>query len=486
MGGIVVGNGTAASAETTVDTNGDLHVRTPQTETNAGFVQLSTEVDSGSITGTRYVLGPNTSEDFRLRVGMDTPMYNQSFEGTVIAFDRASTTQTTFVQAQAGGFLSLNSTSITTASATTVWRTYRTFPILGATQTYFELWIQEANETATNANSEWGIGYAAGASAPTDGVFFRRVSGGQLQIVQNYGGTEVAVNVASPTAGAVNHYVISWNNSDLEFWINDVLYKEAAVSTQQPNGAQSGELPMFARIWFTAGAASAARNIKIGFVNASMGDVLTSKPWGHICAGAGGGAYQVQPGTTSGGTVSRGAAQTGWPNSTTAQTGAAFTTATTSPGYNTLGGYFLTAAVSTMTANADYPIYAYLNPVGTATLPGKTLYITGFRLGELNVIAAPVTLTNLIFGLGVGSTSANTTATEGAAIVAARIVPVGVVTFLAADAVGTTRGGWTLDFASAPLVCPPGTYVHLIMRATVITSVALTIMASATFIGYHE
>ena len=484
MAGIKVANGTAASAEQTVDTNGDAHVRTPQTEANAGFVQLSAEIDSGSVTGSRYVKALEVSEDYRLRVGIDTPLFNHSFEGTAVAQDRFSQVVSTHAIAQASGYLTLNSAASTAAGHAVV-RSYRAFPLVGSCPVYVEMWMKPVNETATNSVTEFGIGYALTTAAPTDGAFFRYNAGGQLMGVVSYAGAETTVNLTSPTTNQCHHYLISTHNEETEFWINDVLMGSIATPTSYPAPYQSSEQPFYARVYAT-GVMSLARSLSIGFINVTVGDSNSSKPWGHIQCGSGGGSYQIQPGTASGPTVTRGAAQTGWPTSATAQTGGAFTTATTSPGYNTLGGYFVTAAISGMTANADYPIYSYLNPAGTNALPGKTLYITGFRLGELNAQVAPVTLTTLIFGLGVGSTSANTTATEGAAIVAARVIPVGACTFLAADAIGTTRGGWTLDLSSAPLVVPPNTYVHLIMRATVITSVALTVLATATFIGYHE
>jgi hypothetical protein len=486
MAGIIVGNGTAASAEATVDTNGDLHVRTPLTESKAGFVTLSAEIDAGAATGSRYQRALEATADYRLRVGMDQPMFNLSFEGTIIPRDRLQQNDTTMTCAQASGFLTLNSgASVTTAQNTNV-KTYRTFPVFGTYPTYVEIWAKPVNETATNSTTEFGVGYASAATAATDGCFFRYNAGGALYAVVSYGGSETPVLIASPpTTNQTHHWMIAIHHEEVEFWINDVLQAEVATPPANPQPMSSNAQPFFARI-VNSGAASAARQLSIGMLNVSLGDANATRPWSHAMCGTGGGSYQTQPGVASGPTCTRGAAQTGWPTSATAQTAVAFTTATTSPGINSLGGYMLTAAVSTMTANADYPLYAYLNPAGTATLPGKTLYVTGARVGELVPQAAGGAVTTLIFGLGVGSTSANTTATEGAAIVAARIVPVGATGILAATAVGVAQGGWNLDFSSAPLVVPPGTYLHLIVRPTVITGVTLTWIQTFTVIGYHE
>lgn len=485
MAGIKVANGTAASAEQTVDTNGDAHVRTPQTEANAGFVQLSAEIDSGTVTGSRYVKALEVSEDYRLRVGMDTPLFNHSFEGTVVAQDRFSQVVSTHAIAQASGFLSLNSAASTAAGHAVV-RSYRTFPLLGTYPIYCEVWAKPVNEDATNGVTEFGLGYALTTAAPTDGAFFRYNAGGQLRGVVSYAGAETTVDLTSPTTNNVHHFLISTHNEETEFWINDVLMGSIATPTAYPAPHQSAAQPFFARVYAT-GVQSTARSLHIGFVNVTLGDAANNKPWGHIQCGVGGGSYQVQPGTASGPTLTRGAAQTGWPASTTAQTAPAYT-ATTAPATNSLGGMFVTPAISTLADSADYPIYSYLNPAGTNALPGKTLYITGVRIGELIARAAASTNTSItVFAIGIGSTSSATTATEGAAVVAARLVPVGQCFWPSTAAIGDTKGGWTLDFSAAPLVCHPGTYVQLIMRHVgTVTSNTLTLQGLASFNGYFE
>jgi hypothetical protein len=486
MAGIVVGNGTAASAEATVDTNGDLHVRTPQTQSKAGFSQLSCEIDSGSITASRYVKALEASSDFRLRVGMDQPLFSLGFEGTIQARDRYQQTDNTMTCAQASGFLTLNSAASAVTTINTRIQTYRMFPLFGSYALAVEMWGKVINETATNSATEFGVGYVSAATAPTDGVFFRYNAGGQLMGVVSYGGTETTVNLTSPTTNVCHHWTILIHNEEVEFWINDILYGEVATPTSNPAPMQSVNQPFFARI-YNSGAASAARQLSIGHIDINLMDANSNKMWGHAMCGMGGGAYQIQPGTTSGPTVTRGAAQTGWPTSGTAQTAPTYT-ATSAPATNSLGGHFLTAAYSTMATDADYPVYSYLNPVGTSTLPGKTLYITGFRQGEIIVAVANATAASTWrTAIGIGSTSPNTTATEGAAVIAARIIPVGSFWAATTQAIGTTYGGVSLDFSHAPLVCPPGTYVQFIMRPSgaVLTN-TLQLAGTVTFIGYHE
>ena len=466
---------------------------------NVGGARLFSENDRGTVSGTAFLYSPETSDDFRLRTGVDQSLFNLSFEGTNIARDRIQQNDSTTTAAQPGGFLTLNSgNNLTTGQGTNI-RTYRTFPMFGSYPLYTEFWLSESSPTATGAISEYGLGYCSGVTAQlTDGVYFRRLSGGQLRLVVTYNSTDVLVSDITTTnipdrdgsgvydATQINHYVIVCHNDVVRAWINDTLVATIDCASTIPSPTSASAQPLFAR-QYNSGTASAARKINIGFVNVSTGDQATNKPYTHMLCGMGGGAYQIQPGTASGPTLTRGAALTGWPTSTTAQTAGTYT-ATTAPATNSLGGIFITAAVSTLTDNADYPIFSYLNPAGTSTLPGKTLYITSVRLSELIVFAAAATNTSLMrFAVGIGSTSSATTATEGAAIVAARLVPIGQVFWATTAAVGDTKGGWTLDFEDSPLVCPPGTYVQLIMRHTgTVTTNTLQVTGMATFIGYHE
>lgn len=495
----VLDTGSSSSGKANVNANFELEVHTPTTEANAGFVQISSEVDAGLVLGTRRVRSPEASEDFRLRVGADSILFNQSFEGTNIARDRIQQNDTTATAAQANGFLTLNSGSSTTSGQGTNVRTYRTLPLFGSFPTYVEFWANVQNPTATNALVEWGLGYCSGVTAQlTDGVFFRNISAGTLRAVMTFNSSDTVVTDITTTniptrdgtgtfdITETNHYVISVTNDEVNYWINDALVATQSVPAGQGSPTSSMNLPIFGRV-YNSGTASAGKQLRFGFLGASQGDLSSYKTFGHQSSGSGGGAYQIQPGTASGPTVTRGAGSTGWPTSATARTAGTWT-ATSAPATNSLGGLWLSPAISTLTSDADYPVFAYQNPAGTATLPGKTLYITGVRVGETTVttVAATNAIT-LAYAAGIGSTGSATNVTEAAAAVAARIIPLGQVAFIATAAVGTFAQGWHVDLSEAPLVCPPGTFVHFIVRPFgTVTSNTLVVAGSVTFIGYHE
>lgn len=496
--GVQIKNGGNTNGLANVNSNYELNVCLSSDETVAGFANLAVEVDPGANTGTRYVKALEASDDYRLRTGLDAPIFNTSFEGAQIPRGIVTEVLSTLTSTMSGGYYILNAAS-NTAAGHGIIRSYRTFPLFGTYPTYVETWARIANAGSDLSISEFGLGYptASNTTAPTDGIFFRVVGGGGLRAVASFGGTPEKV-VTISTTGLTNrdgtafdisscqHYLITLHNDECEFWINDVLVARIECPSSQPFLCSSSEQQWFARTQNTT-TVSSARRLEIGFVNITQGDMHNNKPYSHILCGAGAGSYQIQQGTASGGTVSRGTGALGWPTSGTARIAGTWT-ATTAPALNSLGGLWTSPAISTLTSDADYPVFAYTNPAGSATLPGKTLYITGVRVGE--TVAAAAASTNpiiLSYAIGVGSTSTATNNSDAATTLAARIIPVGSVSFLATAVVGTKEAAMDLNFQQSPLVCPPGTVVHFIVRPFgTVTSNTLTVTGSVTFIGYFE
>lgn len=500
MAGIKIANGTAASAEQTVDTDGNAHVVLPTTVAQAGFAALASEVDAGDVLGSRYLKELELTEDYRLRVGVDSLLFHHSFEGTNIARDRIRQNDTTMTCAQTNGQLTLNSGNSTTTGQATNIRTYRTFPVFVSSQTWVEWEMAVTNDSATNVISEEGLGYCSGTTTQmTDGIVFRRISGGALMAIIVNNSTDIVTGSIDTTnvpgrdgTGAfdpteTNHYMIAAHSDEVQWWINDVLVYKAYVPAAYGNPTSAVNLPFMARVNNT-GTASAARNVVLRMLSVNLGELATFKPWGHQVAGWGGGSYNIQPGTASGPTTTRGATTTaGWPNSAQAR-GAGTWTATTAPAINSLGGQWVSPAISTLTSEADYPVFAYLNPAGTATLPGKTLYITNVRWGK--TVAAAAASTNSIvlnYIIGVGGTAANTSTADAAAAWGPRGVVVDSIPFKSTAVVGDYVEGGDFDCDQAPIVVPPGCYLMWIVRPYgTVASNTLTVNGTVSFSGYFE
>ena len=147
----------------------------------------------------------------------------------------------------------------------------------------------------------------------------------------------------------------------------------------------------------------------------------------------------------------------------------------------------MTPAISTLTSDADYPVFAYQVPAGTAALPGKTLYITSIRVGEGYASAAASTnAIQLTYIVTVGGTSATTSTADATTTVAPRALVVGSHGFLATGVTGTISPGFEVTFPT-PLVCPAGTFFTFVCRPFgTVTSNTLVVSSSLSVNGYFE
>lgn len=497
--GVNIKGGNSSSGLANVSSTYELNVVTPQTEVNAGFVQLSSELDSGSVLGYRSVIPLEASDDYRLRVGIDQTIFNATFEGTTLLTTTWSQLLTTQTTAQASGFMTLNNSALTTTTTASYVRTHRHFPIFGTYPTYCDMWIREANITATNSISEWGFLFltAQATQQVLDGIFFRRVSGGALYAVitnNSVDNTPVLItttNVPSRDGVGVfdatetNHYLITFHNDIVRFWINDVAVAEISCPAASAQITSSSNTPVGFRVLNT-GTASVGRQLTVGFVNVGLGDQNVNKPWSHALCGMGNGAYQFANGNTPGPTVKRTAGTSGHPASATARIAGTWT-ATSAPALNELGGLWTSPAMSTLTTDADYPVFAFQNPTGSAVLPGKTLYVTSVRVGEAYVAAAAATNAMFLsYILMVGSSASTTSTADAATTVSGKSLTIGGHGFTTTEVIGNYKPGFEMRFDS-PLMIPAGHYLLFVVRPFgTVTLNTLVVTCSLAVNGYFE
>lgn len=492
MAGITGGSSTTNKAN--VDADFNLNVNLPVPEEQAGFACASSEVDAGSVLGTRLQRAFEVTDDYRLRCAIDSLWLNKAFTGAILdaGFTQIATTMT---YAQASGFGVLNAGNATASGNTIRLATKKSMPLYGTFGLHIETQLREANPTATNTQSEWGLGLMVGTAAPLDGIFWRRLSGGQLRGVVNFGGVETTTDInttnvagrggtGSYSATDVNKYVIVVANDEVFFWINDILAGNIKTPANQGAPTASQALPLEFRV-VNSGVASAARRIEVGFVNVLLGSGDTTRPWTAAMAANGNGSYQTQLGTAVAATSNSGI---------TALAAPTFT-ANTAPAINALGGKWIspsplpagTSGLATI-ADVHYPLFSYLNPAGTAAIPGRDLVITAIRIGETVVSAVlGATYTQLEWIVGVGS-SAATLATADAVGPPTTTSPkrqiVGSQCFLATAPAGTVAPGFHVPIET-PLVVPPGTYLHIIQ--SYIGNAATGTLRGSVFVnGYFE
>lgn len=497
--GVKIIGGNSSNNLVDIDALHQTKIVTPQTETNAGFIQASTESDAGNATGSRSTRAITASDDYRARVGFDQSVFNATFEGTtkntLMFYEGTSVTTTT----QANGFLTLNAGSVSSSGVASYVRSWRLFPTFGTYPVYADMWIAEGSPVAINAISEWGFLYltAQATQQPLDGVYFRRISGGQLKGIITNNAIDVAeitlntisvpsrdeVGLYDPTE--MNHYLVIIDNNIVQFWINDVLVGSISCPPSQSQFAGSSQIPVGFRMVNIA-AASQARTISIGSINVGYGDQNTNRSWADSMVGMGGGAYQLQTGNTPGPTVTRTASTTGHPASGTARTAGTWT-ATSAPALSNLGGLWTSPAISTLASDSDYPVFAFQNPAGSQTRAGKTLYITGVRIGD--TFASVGASTNPIFLsyiVTVGGSSATTSTTDSSTTISNKSITVGGQAFSATAVVGSHVEGFKMNFSS-PLIVPPGLFISVIVRPFgTVTGNTLVLRGSVSFDGYFE
>ena len=466
--------------EVEVAADGTLYVQDRSPKATAGFATLLAETDPGTVVAGGIRRELDSSFDFRLRVGTDTVLWQDVFQYTTINASAYSVTTSTMTITQASGLLNLNAGSATATGNHVNLRTWRTFPVISSAPVYVYFSAIGINQTATNAQADIGLGYAATTATPTDGVFFRWALDGTLRGVLNNNGVEtqtLAITQVSDNERA--EYLIILNDESVEFWIDGVFRaKLDAVTTYSGHGVvQSAALPFHARL-FNSGAASAAKRLGLGEVGISLGDLNSNRLWASQMSGMELGSYQSPPGAA--------AAQTAtWTNSAAP---ASATLSNTTAGYTTLGGIFQFAAVAG--AETDYALFAYTVPAGSVTQPGKNLMIRGIRIESFNSGAASATTaTTLMWALGVGSSAVSLATADSltAAGRAPRRIPLGVQWLPVAAVIGQCFDKAIDVNLDAPVLAPAGTVVHIILRIPVSTATASQVIRGiVTVNGYFE
>lgn len=431
---------------------------------NIGAVKFVSENDGGSKTGTAYLLSPETTDDYRLRVGQDVILDNDTFNYANQSTSKYSYLASTLTMAQTGGALTTNATSITTINTAASYRTFQYFPVYGQqTPLYVEFSASLTAAMATNTTIDFGLFLTSGSSpyVPNDGAFFRVTSAGWSGVV-NFNGTDTTSSVFSftPTINQVYQFVITISEREVEFWIDDVLYGSIPVQAGNGQPFMSSALPFQIRHAIGGTAAGSVVQFKLWDYSVQLGDIQGNLNYATQMVGLGN-TLQVQQGATTGGQLTTYALG--------AEPAAVTLTASTAPATNTLGGVFILPAAIT-TAASDYPLFAWQNPAGTTAIPGKMFFCTGVRVGEMTVTTAltggPLIVT---YAVGFGSTASTLATTETTTFTSgttkiARKIPLGLQTLAATAAVGSISPGFQVDFSSAPLPVNPGEFLHIIIR----------------------
>jgi hypothetical protein len=459
-----------ALTDTVLGADGALLVNSPPAD-YAGFTQVSCEADDGTVTGERAVYPVESTDDYRMRVGIDTPLGYYAFTGTV--FDRSSLIDvvSTATVTQSAGFLNLNAGNSTASGAVArvaTWQTYTTTPGAGIS---VRVRGQFAQPPVASNVCEWGRFIASGTTAPTDGQYFRYSASGELLCVVCYNGTETPVTVTEPdgvdltSANVSRSYAIDVYSDAVSFWIDDHLVAHIHAPAAQAYIESAVGLPLTFRCYNNA-ATALAQQMRVSGAGVLAQDINTTRRHDQQQTACGLTTFQWPPnGATVGPLVTHAnvAAPTAYTLTNTALPNAA---------HGVLNGDFL-ATLSGLTANTDYILNAWQNPAAAAVAGGRILMISGIHFDcEIAGAAsgANISTYELLLGIGASGLTLVTVADATGGVKCARRIPLGRLFFAASAPIGTTLNVDAKFDNHIPV--NPGEYVHLVLKPITYASTA--------------
>ena len=218
---------------------------------NAGFATMLSEVDSGSVTGSRLVREPEVSQDYRQRVGMDTLLFSDTFNASAQNTANWSYTFNTMTAAQPGtGTVNFSTVQGTTSAHGAFMRTFQTFPLFGTFPLSMEFHAGQFTAALTT-NEVWlmGAGLPTGATTPpTDGVWIQITSAGVIGVMSFAGvstPTGTLIPLGSLTVGDLDKFIIVVGERVVEFWRDNTLLGTLNVPNANGQPFQTTSLPMF-------------------------------------------------------------------------------------------------------------------------------------------------------------------------------------------------------------------------------------------------
>ena len=469
-------SGSSTAGLANVDSDYNLRVNTPGNNAtgqevgggNANAPAMLSENDAGVKTGARYVASPETDDDYRLRVAVESLWDNETFNYTAQNTGKFIYRNTTMTNAWTAAGLISNSGNITTTTTGTSFATYAEFPILGASQLYLEIEASFTASPTTNTIIDFGAfrPNTSNPFAPADGIYFRLTSAGLFGVI-NSNGTETTSSVFAFTY-TNNHkyqFIIAFHEREVEFWIDNVLYASIETPVGQGQPCMSASLPIAFRHAIVGGAAGAALSFALNDYALSIGGINIAQT-ASIIGQRIYGSYQGLSGGTMGSLAT-------YANSTNPTAAAPSNTALTANLPAGLGGQGLvTAAVAAAT---DGIWGSYQVPAGTVNVQGRRLVVRGVIVDLVNTGAAvATTATTIQFSLAYGHTAVSLATAEAATTKAARRIAIGYATWAVGAAIGQgPQGGrLTLDLRDAPVFVNPGEFIQLVGKFLVGTATA--------------
>lgn len=453
--------------------SGELKVALSNTTANIGGVRNFSENDTGTITGSALLKSPEVSQDYRLRVGLDTMLFTDTFNATAQNTGNWKYNFTTMTMTQSAGFLNINAAGTSTvANNYASLQSWRHFPLIGTAPLAVEFTGQITALPTANEVFMAGLGVTLGsANPPVDGVWFELTSAGLKGALRyNSGAVDYVTLISDVSTIPLNSnakYVMVIGERGVEYWIDDVLYGTQEMPNAQGQPFLTSSLPVFFQK-HNANTVGSSPNmiIKVGDVSVTLMDLNANFTWANQMASCGLGMQGLNGGTM-------GSPQVQWAN--TALPSAAAATNTTAALGAFIGGIFQMNAPAT--SATDVIVASYQNPIGGVNQTPRTMKLRGIKVDCVNSGAAvATTATTFAVAVAWGGTALTLAQVESSSFVngttkARRIQPIGVITFPVGAAIGAVSPTIQFDF-EAPLVINPGEYIQVIAKPLIGTATA--------------
>jgi hypothetical protein len=466
---------------------------------NVGAIRMFSENDPGSITGTAQLKSPETSNDYRLRIGLDTLAFDHTFcESTLdttkwrIPVTPAGTPSLPTI-ALSSGFLNVNNAGLTTsASAHISIQSQRYFRVRNTAPIYLEVTGNVSSVPITNQVFEIGLFIPTGTAAPADGVWYQLTSAGVVGVM-NYNGTVTQTGVLVPPGSLPvsnnGSYLITIYQDNVEFWIDNVLYANLPLPAGQATPFLTDALPVgiqYRQSGAVAGTGQAV--LRIGDVGVTVGDISSNRTWAAQMTGMGHHASQFQGGAASTGTIAS------LPNATAATTVTGTALSQTVPiRAVATGGFGGEAGITAAVPGVDGMVFSFQNPVGSVTQPPRNLTIFGVKISAVNIGAAVAGSPSTVqWGLAYGATGATVPSlaqAETATLVAASVkqyrrIPLGISSFIIGAAIGQQAPDVVVTF-NAPVTVHPGEWLAITAKFVQGTATASQVIWTVASIDAH-
>ena len=392
------GSDTAGKANVTANYELKTASETDATTKSAfvGATKVFSEVDSGEYTGTTDLRSAEVDDDYRNRIAADTLLDYDSFRTTIQNTGKHTFTFTTLAATMTAAGITTNSSAVTTTTTGLTFGTFAMFPIHPTQTTVCESSVAFTAQPTANTIVDFGL-FQRGATtafAPLDGVYFRLTSAGLFGAV-NSNGSEVTTSVFPLSGGTgtwayVNNtsyrFLIQVTNVRTTFWVStnitNSMDKLGEIDT--PNGLNmpflSQSLPWSMRHAIVGGAAGDATfkaiftDYKVSTRGTIYGDDLGTVQSRIL------GSFQAITGATPGALIA-GTVTSGTLVKPTAAVPLNTSLAANLP--NSLGGRIYETLTTGLAANVDAIFTSYTVPVGSSTVQGKRLKVTGLKLSGM-------------------------------------------------------------------------------------------------------